>query len=144
MWITTRLRDEHRSALSWLNDRTDTSIRVFGIELGLVRIGQSAQAPVLDVVVEPNDWSKVAKQSAAASVSDLDQSRMAFFQLVFFQLEADYPVIRAPRAKAAGWWSLRLRTVRLLLPGFQPTGLPHRDLPRHRQQGQHQGPVSLP
>lgn len=24
VWITTRLREEHRSALSWLNERTDT------------------------------------------------------------------------------------------------------------------------
>jgi hypothetical protein len=30
---------------------------------------------------------------------------MDFFQLVFFQLGNDYPVIRAPRAKAASWWS---------------------------------------
>lgn len=31
IWITTRLRDEHRSALTWLNERTDSDVRAFGI-----------------------------------------------------------------------------------------------------------------
>jgi hypothetical protein len=27
VWITTRLRDEHRSALTWLNERTDSEVK---------------------------------------------------------------------------------------------------------------------
>ena len=62
IWITTRLRDEHRSALVWLNERTDADVRAFGIEVSIVRIGDSLCAPVLDVVVEPNDWAEAERK----------------------------------------------------------------------------------
>jgi uncharacterized protein DUF4268 len=42
VWITTRFRDEHRQALTWLNEHTD---HFFGVELEVVRIGGSAPAP---------------------------------------------------------------------------------------------------
>jgi hypothetical protein len=105
VWITTRLREEHRSALTWLNERTDTDIRFFCLEVGLVRIGSSALAPTLEAVVEPNDWTKVAKQAAGAGASELNQARMAFYERVFDLLAADYPAIRQPRLRAENWIS---------------------------------------
>ncbi|GAA4536425.1 DUF4268 domain-containing protein [Amycolatopsis samaneae] len=105
IWITTRLRDEHRSALTWLNERTDSDVRVFGIELSVVRIGDSAKAPVLDVVLEPNDWSKAAKETSKAVASSRNQPRMAFFEEVFDLLTQEYPAIRTPRIQPANWCS---------------------------------------
>lgn len=105
VWIAPRLRDEHRSALTWLNERTDSDVRAFGIELGLVRIGGSVLAPVLDVVVEPNDWTKVTKQVSAAPASARNQARMEFFGDVFDLLASTYSVIRAPRGQATSWCS---------------------------------------
>ena len=106
VWITTRLRDEHRSALTWINERTDSDVRVFGIELSVVQIGSSAKAPVLDVVVEPNNWSKAAKQASKAStVPEVNQARAAFFEEAFDVLASIYPVIKTPRPQASNWSS---------------------------------------
>lgn len=104
VWITTRMREDHRSALTWMNERTDSDVRVFGIELGVVRIGTSQLAPVFDVVVEPNEWAKVTKQSAKVA-STVNQARAAFFDDVFARLSTEYPVIRTPKTQVSNWCS---------------------------------------
>lgn len=58
VWITTAFREEHRQALDWLNEQTREDVRFFGIELQVVRIGQSVPAPLFNTVAEPNDWQK--------------------------------------------------------------------------------------
>lgn len=40
--------------------------RFFGIEIRLVRIGASPPAPLLDVVVKPNDWQKTVRDATRA------------------------------------------------------------------------------
>ena len=66
VWITTRVRDEHRQALTWLNEHTDIDTAFFGIELRLVRIGDSLPAPDFDVVVMPNDWLTSVRRMTGA------------------------------------------------------------------------------
>lgn len=60
VWIAKEIREEHRAALEWLNHRTDSSTMFFGLELKAIRIGDSPAAPILDLVVEPNQWAKGA------------------------------------------------------------------------------------
>lgn len=62
VWITTRLREEHRQALIWLNQQTSEDVHFFGVELQVVRIGDSAPAPLFKIVAEPNDWQKAIKR----------------------------------------------------------------------------------
>jgi len=56
IWVAPRFHEEFRRGLDWLNDRTDSKVDFFGVEIGLVRIGRSLPAPVLDVVVQPRNW----------------------------------------------------------------------------------------
>ena len=65
IWIASQFTDEHRAALDWLNRVTDDGINFFGIEIQLIRIGDSAAAPLFNVVVKPNDWTKRAKSAPA-------------------------------------------------------------------------------
>jgi hypothetical protein len=62
IWVAPRFRDEFRRGLEWLNDRTDQQVDFFGVEIGLVRIGRSLPAPVLDVVVQPRNWRKAGRR----------------------------------------------------------------------------------
>jgi hypothetical protein len=64
IWVAPRFHDEFRRGLDWLNDRTDSKVDFFGVEIGLVRIGRSLPAPVLDVVVQPRNWRKAGRRSA--------------------------------------------------------------------------------
>jgi len=62
VWAAPRFDQESRRTLDWLNDRTDSKVDFFGVELGLVRIGRSLPAPVLDVVVQPRNWRKASRR----------------------------------------------------------------------------------
>ncbi len=66
VWVAPRFRDEHRAAIDWLNGRTDERTRFFAVELSVVRIGDSAPAPLLRLVAAPNDWEKRVRASAGA------------------------------------------------------------------------------
>lgn len=66
VWVTEGLCEEHRAALMWLNDRTDTDTRFFGVEVIAVRIGDSAPAADFRPVVIPNDWEKVVRTAVQA------------------------------------------------------------------------------
>ncbi len=68
IWVAPRFHEEFRRGLDWLNDRTDTKVDFFGVEIGLVRIGRSLPAPVLDVVVQPRDWRKGGRRSVRLPV----------------------------------------------------------------------------
>jgi hypothetical protein len=69
VWIATRIRDEHRQALGWLNEQTGEHVHFFGVELDLVRIGESVPAPLFNVVVMPNDWQKAVRSATAATAA---------------------------------------------------------------------------
>ena len=62
VWITTKVSEEHRAVLDWLNHHSDDDVRFFGVELRLVRIGNSPPAAEFRVEARPNDWQKVARQ----------------------------------------------------------------------------------
>ena len=64
VWIAPRFREEHRSALDWLNENTVEGVRFFAVEISAVQIGDSVPAPLFNVVVKPNDWGKAIKASA--------------------------------------------------------------------------------
>jgi hypothetical protein len=62
IWITTKFSEEHRAVLDWLNAHSDDDVRLFAVELRLLRIGNSLPAAVFHVAARPNDWQKVARQ----------------------------------------------------------------------------------
>ncbi len=69
VWIATSFREEHRQALDWLNENTGQNVHFFGVELEVVRIGDSAPAPLLKVVAQPNDWQKEIRARTQATAS---------------------------------------------------------------------------
>jgi len=63
VWIATSFREEHRQAIDWLNENTQENVHFFGIELQVVRIGESPPAPLFKLVAQPNDWQKQARSA---------------------------------------------------------------------------------
>ncbi len=108
VWVAAAFRSEHRSALDWLNARTDEGTRFFGVELGLVRIGDSAPAPAFKLVAQPNDWQKTVRAATTQSdaVSGRNELYRAFWsrwmELVQSQ-RAGWS--RATRPPAQNWFS---------------------------------------
>ena len=87
IWIASQFTDEHRAALDWLNRVTDDGINFFGIEIQLIKIGDSAAAPLFNIVAKPNDWAKSAKTSSVQT-GNLTETKAA--QLQYWAEYRDY------------------------------------------------------
>ena len=63
MWVVARARDEHRQAIEWLSQHTDSDLGFFLVEIELWPIGDSLPAPRFNVVEQPNERTKAIKLS---------------------------------------------------------------------------------
>ncbi len=63
IWVVKRAREEHRSAIEWLNNHTDENVAFFLVEIKLYQIGGSDIAVKFEVVEKPNDWTKEIKRN---------------------------------------------------------------------------------
>lgn len=67
IWIAPRFREEHRSAIDWLNEISGLNIRFFGVVLDVFQIGDSVYAPHFDIVAQANDWGRHIKRASSSS-----------------------------------------------------------------------------
>ena len=58
VWIAETMTEEHIAALEWLNEKSVEGVGFFGVEVELLKIGDSRPAPHFTVVVRPNEWAK--------------------------------------------------------------------------------------
>lgn len=78
VWVVARARDEHKQAIEWLNQHTDTEFGFFLIEMELWTIDESNPAPRFNVVERPNDWAKAVK--ASEGYSETERLRLQYWQ----------------------------------------------------------------
>jgi hypothetical protein len=77
VWVAARFTDEHRATLDWLNRVTNDNVRLFGLEVELWRIGDSAAAPKFNIICKPNAWShSVARAARAIEETELSDLRL--------------------------------------------------------------------
>lgn len=109
VWVATRFREDHRSAMDWLNERTDNTVGFFGVEVSVVQIGdEGPRAPVFTVVSRPNDWQKSVKSAGGAdveSVNPVNADRQDFFADVLGAVNKHRPSIRVPARSRYNWTS---------------------------------------
>ncbi|RBI77019.1 DUF4268 domain-containing protein [Roseovarius sp. TE539] len=84
VWIAARVADEHRAAMDWLNEITDSEVRFFALEVELWRIGGSPAAPKFNVVSKPNDWSRSTNEAKRAASGD-EVTETKALQLEYWQ-----------------------------------------------------------
>lgn len=107
VWIAARVAEEHRAAIDWLNEITDSEIRFFALEVELWRIGASPPAPKFNIVCMPNDWSRSTTQARKAvadgELSPTKQLQRRYWEGVQALIgETDGPLNR--RSPAAESW----------------------------------------
>ncbi len=73
IWIVGEVRDEHRQAVEWLNQRTNDSVGFFLVEMELWKIDSSRIAPRFSVVESPNTWARIMKKQEGLSGTKLLQ-----------------------------------------------------------------------
>lgn len=80
VWIVSSARDEHASAIEWLNKHTDDEISFFLLEVHAYKIGDSEPAPQFKIIEQPNDFVKTVKAIAKnADLNDSEKNRLEFW-----------------------------------------------------------------
>lgn len=98
VWISEFIRDEHRQALEWLNQRTDTETHFFGIVVEVIQIDDSRPAYIFKTVVYPNEWGKIIIQRSSSSSIKNGDLYMNYFQDIIDELRVTYGFTGAKKA----------------------------------------------
>lgn len=77
IWVVKHAREEHRSAIEWLNNHTDEKIGFFLCEIKLYKIGNSEPAVKFEVIEKPNDWAKEIRNKD--SLNPTEQARQEYW-----------------------------------------------------------------
>ena len=56
VWIAPEFRYEHRKTIDRLNQWTGDNVKFYGVEVKVIKIGDSSPAPDFRVVAAPDDW----------------------------------------------------------------------------------------
>ncbi|MEM8787698.1 MAG: DUF4268 domain-containing protein [Pseudomonadota bacterium] len=105
--ISEEIREEHRSAIDWLNRITSDAHRFFAVKVELWRIGESLPAPRFEVVVQPNGWARAIDSAArlvADGLTDLRQTYLRYWTALG-ELMTDQPTNLRPRKAAPQQWT---------------------------------------
>lgn len=105
VWVAPAFREEHLSAIRWLNEHTVDPFAFFAVRLRVVRIGESPFAPLFEVIERPNNWERqiaAAKRETSAGMSELGQFRLDFWT----RFAEMFPGGQKPGGTSSQWVSL--------------------------------------
>lgn len=109
VWIVKQAKEEHRSAVEWLNNNTRSGIDFFLIELHAYIIGDSDPAPKFEVIEQPNDFIKSSKSSSSGYTTNKSQSeRVAFWTQFNDEIIAHGKPFNTRKATTDHWYNVAI------------------------------------
>ncbi len=103
IWLSEEVRDEHRQALEWLNQKTDINTQFFGVVVEILKIDDSLPAFNFKPVVFPDEWQKSQRQRASTNTSPKLEKCREYFQSLIDELREShgFPGTNSAKAKNA-------------------------------------------
>jgi len=105
VWVAESIREEHRQALDWLNQRTNAETDFFGVVVEVLQIDNSNPAIDFKLVVFPNEWQKPKRNRVASLVSAKGEAYRQYFQPLIDELREQHKFTGARIAQAQNWYS---------------------------------------
>lgn len=100
-------KEEHSSAIEWLNKHTDEDVSFFLIELHAYTIGDSKPAPYFKIIQQPNDFVKQIKNiSKNTELNDSQSNRLEFWNRFNDMLEKMGKPFNKRKATTDHWYSV--------------------------------------
>ena len=109
VWIVSFAREEHASAIEWLNKHTDDELSFFLIEVHAYTIGDSDPAPMFRIIEQPNDFVKSVKTiSKNSDMSDAERNRLEFWTQLNEVLDQRDKPFNKRKATTDHWYSIAM------------------------------------
>lgn len=109
VWVVAAARDEHASAIEWLNKHTDDEISFFLLEVHAYKIGDSDPAPQFRIIEQPNDFVKTVKTIAKnTDLSDSQKCRLEFWTKFNEVVEAKGKPFNKRKATTDHWYNVAI------------------------------------
>ena len=106
VWVVKEAREEHRQAIDWLNEHTDTELAFLLIRVELWQIDESRFAPKFETISKPNDWAKTVKQSVSGSkITDTQVQQHEFWEQFEAYARNHDTSVRLRRPSDRPWWA---------------------------------------
>jgi hypothetical protein len=105
IWIAEAIRDEHRQALEWLNQRTDSETQFFGVVIEILQIDDSRPAFNFKPIVFPNEWQKTQRKRSETTLSPRAEAYREYFQKLIDELRETYKFTGARVGQPQNWYS---------------------------------------
>jgi hypothetical protein len=105
IWVGDTIREEHRQALDWLNQRTDTSTHFFAVVVQVLQIDDSRPAHLFKTVVSPNEWQKQQRGRKQQGTSSRGEAYRIYFQDLIDTLREEHRFTGARIGRAQNWYS---------------------------------------
>jgi hypothetical protein len=104
--MATDFREEHRQALDFLNFLGGENARFFGVQIGVVRIGESRPAPLFSLRAQPNDWASqtAAKAKVVSAQAGKGPLYVEFWSSFLDRIHAEHPGWTKARTPGASNW----------------------------------------
>lgn len=103
IWVAESIRDEHRQALEWLNQKTDSDTQFFGVVVEVLQIDNSKPVYNFRPIVFPNEWQKVKLRQVAGQFSGKEKAYKEFFQALIDDLRENHRFTSARTAWPKNW-----------------------------------------
>lgn len=111
VWIVESARDEHASAIEWLNKCTTDDVAFFLVEVHAYTIGDSLPAPYFKIIEQPNDFAKTAQKiSKSGKLSPSQEARLDFWTRFNDVLEANGKPFNKRKATTDHWYEVAIGT----------------------------------
>ena len=111
IWIVKEAREEHRSAIEWLNNKTINELSFFLMEIRAYKIGDSLPAPKFVVVEKPNDFVKTVNTGVdSGELSKAQAERLIFWNRFNEVLISRNKPFNVRKATIDHWYSVALGT----------------------------------
>lgn len=106
IWIAESIREEHRQALDWLNQKTDSDTLFFGVVVEVIKIDNSRPVYIFNLIASPNEWQKNKKNRIqVATVTAKGEAYRNYFQKLIDELRTVHHYTSAKVGQPQNWYS---------------------------------------